>query len=127
MAAERAGVDVVLAEGDGILPAIARLPGGAYLLKAGRVGGGEDEAGSLAITRELIERVLDAAIAGEVDWEQDPDFPYEVAASAPGVEPPEDGLLVPRFLYTRADRVYEHAAIVPRVRDEVRALVAGGG
>ena len=34
---------------------------------------------------------------------------------------------MPRLLYTRADRVYEHAAIVPRVRDEVRAIVARAG
>ena len=31
---------------------------------------------------------------------------------------------MPRLLYTRADRVYEHAAIVPRVRSEVAALIA---
>ena len=62
--------------------------------------------------------------AGAVSWETDPDFGYEVAASVPGVEAPEDGLLVPRLLYTRADRVYEHAAIVPRVRAEVAALIA---
>ncbi len=68
-------------------------------------------------------RVLDAAAAGEVEWEVDPDFGYEVAAKVPGVDPPEDGLLMPRFLYTRADRVYEHAAIVARVRDEVTRLI----
>lgn len=113
--------------GDGLLPAVARLASGAYLLKAGRVGGGEGARGSMAITEQFVTRVLDSALAGEVEWEHDPDFPYEVAAAVPGVESPEDGLLVPRFLYRRADRVYEHAAIVPRVRDEVARLVAAAG
>ena len=107
-----------------MLPAVARLGGGSFLLKSGRVGGAEDEAGSREIAEGLVRIVLDAALAGDVEWEQDPDFPYEVAASVPGVEFPDDGLLLPRLLYTRADRVYEHAAIVPRVRDEVRALIA---
>lgn len=114
----------MLVHGEGPVPAVARLESGAYLLKAGRVGGAEGEPGSMAITERFVARVLDAALAGEVEWEQDPDFPYEVAASVPGVEPPEDGLLMPRFLYRRADRVYEHAAIVPRLRDDVRRLVA---
>jgi hypothetical protein len=79
----------------------------------------------MAIEERLVASVLDAALAGGVEWEVDPDFGYEVAASVPGIEPPDDGLLLPRLLYTRADRVYEHAAIVPRVRAEVRALVSG--
>lgn len=104
---------------------MARLSGGErYLLKAGRVGGSEEERGSLPIGEQLVTRVLDAELAGAVIWEVDPDFGYEVAASVPGVEPPEDGLLLPRLLYTRADRVYEHAATVPRVRADVAALTA---
>jgi ATP-dependent phosphoenolpyruvate carboxykinase len=110
-------------EGDGVLPAVARLAGGAYLLKAGRVGGAEGEAGSREIPASLVERVLDAALADDVEWERDPDFPYEVAARVPGVEPPDDGLLLPRFLYRRADRVYEHAAIIARVREDVVRLL----
>jgi phosphoenolpyruvate carboxykinase (ATP) len=113
--------------GEGVLPAVARLGESAYLLKAGRVGGPEGEPGSLAISEDVVTRVLDAALGGAVEWERDPDFGYEVAASVPGVEPPEDGLLLPRLLYTRADRVYEHAAIVPRVRAEVAGLVARAG
>jgi ATP-dependent phosphoenolpyruvate carboxykinase len=110
--------------GDGVLPAVARLGENAYLLKAGRVGGTEDEAGSREITEDLVATVLDAALAGRVEWESDPDFGYEVAAGVPGVERPYDGLLLPRLLYARADRVYEHAAIVPHVRAKVQALIA---
>lgn len=123
MARDR-GIAGVFASGEGILPAVARLGGGRYLLKAGRVGGPDGEPGSLAIGEQLVAAVVDAAVAGEVTWETDPDFGYEVAAVVPRVAAPEDGLLLPRLLYTRADRVYEHAAIVPRVRAEVAALIA---
>ena len=79
----------------------------------------------MAIGERFVASVLDAAaLRIRVEWETDPDFGYEVAAAVPGIEPPEDGLLMPRLLYTRADRVYEHAAIVPRVRSEVAALIA---
>ncbi len=114
----------MFAAGEGVLPAVARLGGDRYLLKAGRVGGSEGERGSMAIGERFVASVLDAALADRVEWETDPDFGYEVAAVVPGIEPPEDGLLMPRLLYTRADRVYEHAAIVPRVRSEVAALIA---
>ena len=109
-----------------MLPAVARLGEGRYLLKAGRVGGSDGQPGSLEISEGLIARVLDAARARDVAWETDPDFGYEVAAAVPGVTAPEDGLLLPRLLYTRADRVYEHAAIVPRVRAQVARLIASG-
>ena len=39
-----------------------------------------------------------------------------MATSIPGIDPAESGVLVPRFHYTRTDRVYEHAALVPEVR-----------
>jgi ATP-dependent phosphoenolpyruvate carboxykinase len=121
LAAER-GLDAAFVEDDGILPAVARMEGGRFLLKSGRVGGAEGEAGSREISESLVTTVIDAALRGEVQWEEDPDFGYEVAAAVPGVEPPDDGLLLPRLLYTRADRVYEHAEIVPRVQEQVRGL-----
>ena len=117
-------IDAVLVDVDGVLPAVARLTDGRFLLKAGRIGGPEGETGSREIPESLVTTVLDAALAGEVEWETDPDFGYQVAASVPGVEFPDDGLLLPRLLYTRADRVYEHAAIVPRVRERVRELTS---
>jgi len=111
-------------EGDGLLPALARLGERVYLVKSGRIGGPPEETGSMAIEEDFVAAVLDAALAGRVGWEPDPDFGYEVAGAAPGVEPPADGLLLPRLLYARADRVYEHAAMVPRLRPDVAALVA---
>ncbi len=55
----------------------------AYLLTAGRVGG--SGAASREIDAGLVGRVLDAAMASEVDWEADPDFFYELPMETPGV------------------------------------------
>jgi ATP-dependent phosphoenolpyruvate carboxykinase len=119
----------VLVEDDGLLPALAKLPAGdpdTYLLKEGLVGGPEGRPGCRRVEPEIVARALDAALAGKVEWEQDPDFGYLVAAAIPGVEPPDDGLFLPRFLYARNGRVYEHAEMVPRVREERAALLPAG-
>jgi hypothetical protein len=108
----------VLVDDDALLPAIAKLADlpETYLLKEGLVGGPEGATGALEVEPGFVGSVLDAALAGEVVWERDPDFGYEVAAAASGVAFPDDGLLLPRLLYSRSGRVYEHAALVAETR-----------
>ena len=103
-----------------LLERLAAAGRDAYLLKAGRVGGGAEERGSRSITESEVAAVLDGVVAGSIEWEEDPDFGYGVATVVPGL-PPADGLLLPRMLYRRADRVYEHAALVPKVKARRRA------
>jgi phosphoenolpyruvate carboxykinase (ATP) len=128
-----AGV-LLLAAGDGARDAgagaAARLAealaaGGApaYLVTAGRVGGAAEELGSREIAAPLVARVLDAAIAGAVDWEVDPDFGWELPMDLPGLDVEERRILVPRFLYARTDRVYDYAAMVPRLRRQRAAAL----
>lgn len=117
--------EVVTVDDDGLLPLIARISVDPprYLVKAGRVGGPEGERGSLAISAGERERALDAARAPEAEWEADPDLGVELLVSgAPDV--PEE-LLVPRFLYRRADRIYEYAAAMPAAREELQRMLAG--
>ena len=52
----------------------------AYLVKFGRVGGADPER-SIEITRDHAAAILDAIAGGTVEWEQDPDFGYRVAAA----------------------------------------------
>ncbi len=100
----------------------------AYLVTAGRVGGLPDEPRSKPIEPALAARVLDAALAGQVDWEVDPDFGYELPMDLPGLEAAERRVLVPRFLYARTDRVYDYAAMVPaRQRERAARLAAVPG
>jgi phosphoenolpyruvate carboxykinase (ATP) len=88
-----------------------------YLLKAGRVGGTDPE-GSVEIEAEHAAAILNAVLAGTVEWELDPDFGYRVAAEVPGIEGRDRFLLIPRFLYARTERVYEYAALVPELKRE---------
>jgi phosphoenolpyruvate carboxykinase (ATP) len=89
----------------------------AYLLTAGRVGGADGPL-SREIDAGLVSGVIDAAIAGDVVWEADPDFGYELPMELPGLEADDRRVLVPRFLYARTDRVYDYAAMVPVAQRE---------
>ncbi|MEJ7876783.1 MAG: hypothetical protein WKF62_08985 [Solirubrobacterales bacterium] len=108
--------EIVRVEDDGLLPLIARLEATPprLLLKSGRVGGAEGERGSLAITERDLELALGAALSRTAEWERDPDLGVDLLVSdVPGVD---QGLLVPRFLYRRADRIYEYASAVPEAK-----------
>ena len=83
----------------------------------GRVGGADPER-SIEIARDHVAAILDAIAAGTVEWEQDPDFGYGVAAAVPGIEGRDRFILIPRFLYARTERVYEYAALVPELKRE---------
>jgi phosphoenolpyruvate carboxykinase (ATP) len=88
-----------------------------YLLKVGRVGG-TDPVDSLEVKDEHVAAILNAVLAGTVEWEPDPDFGYRVAAEVPGIHGRDRFLLIPRFLYARTGRAYEYAALVPKLKHE---------
>ena len=113
--------EVVEASDDGLFPLIARLDAGRFFLKSGRVGGAEGERGSLAITDADRQAALAAAKAPDAAWEADPDLEVELLVS--GVEGVDEGLLVPRFLYRRADRIYEYAAAMPEAKKRFQELI----
>jgi phosphoenolpyruvate carboxykinase (ATP) len=98
-------------------------PGDSYLLKSGRVGGGDPER-SIEIGEHHATAILDAIGAGTIEWELDPDFGYRVAAAVPGIEGRDRFLLIPRFLYARTERVYEYAALVPELKRERAAKLS---
>jgi hypothetical protein len=83
-----------------------------YLFKVGLIGGPAGSAGALGADPGWITGVLQAALAGELLWETDPDFGYETAAVVPGLEGEAADAFCPRLLYGAADRVYEHAELV---------------
>ena len=108
--------ELVEASDDGVLPLIARIDAEPprIFLKSGRVGGSEGETGSLEITEEDRRAALTAAASPDARWERDPDLGVDLLAS--GAHGVDEGLLVPRFLYRRADRIYEYAAAMPEAK-----------
>ena len=117
--------ELVEAPDDGVLPLIARLGEDPprFFVKSGRVGGNAGERGSREITAADRTAALAAAQDPSAEWEVDPDLEVELLASgAPGVD---EGLLMPRFLYRRADRIYEYAAEMPAAKRRFSSLVSG--
>jgi len=93
-----------------------------FALKQGCVAGPPDRPGCRAVEGELTEAVLDAALAGKVGWERDPDFSYDVPAEVPGLDEARGRALLPRLLYADHDRVYEHAGLVAAKKRERWAI-----
>ncbi len=92
--------------------AFAAASGPLLLLKEGVVAGPAGVSGCFEIEPDLIRSLLAAAVDGRIQWERDPDFGYELAAAAHGIEGTAADALCPRLLYAAADRVYEHADLV---------------
>jgi phosphoenolpyruvate carboxykinase (ATP) len=110
-----------------VLAALGASGAPAYLLKEGRVGGNDPEL-SIEVSDRHARAILEAIAAGTIEWEVDPDFRYRIAAAVPGIDGRDRFVCVPRFLYARTDRVYEHAALVPQLkRRRVERLEAVGG
>lgn len=111
--------------GNELLARLRGCGGQLYAIKQGSVGGPSDRQGCFAIGADLIGAVLEAAVAGTIAWETDPDFGYDVPAGVPGIEGDAARALLPRLLYSDNDRAYEHADLVAAKKRE-RAAIASG-
>jgi phosphoenolpyruvate carboxykinase (ATP) len=103
-------------QGNRLLELLATHPIQAYLLNTGRVGGkdGDDRSKKLKIphTSACVKGIAE----GTIEWTDDPDFRYQVAASVPEIDDPE--LLQPKRLYERQGRADEYSALVDRLKSE---------
>lgn len=93
-----------------------------FVLNTGRVGGPEDDERSRKVTPGVSGAIVAAVASGTVEWDEDPDFGYQVAVSVPGVD--DAGLLRPALLYREQGRSAEYAEIVSRLHEERRAHLA---
>lgn len=90
-----------------------------FLLNTGRVGGLEDDERSRKVTPAISGAIVAALAGGGIDWEEDPDFGYEVAVSVPGVD--DAAVLRPRLLYESQGRGAEYRSLVTALNKD-RAL-----
>jgi len=93
-----------------------------FVLNTGRVGGGDGHEGSKKVTIPYSSAIVQAIVQDTISWAADPDFGYEIAESAPGVDDPE--VLQPRRLYQRQGRLDEYDAMVARMKRERREYLA---
>jgi phosphoenolpyruvate carboxykinase (ATP) len=89
-----------------------------YLMNTGRVGGGDGDDRSKKVRIPHSSAVVEGIVAGTIDWTEDPDFGYQVAASVPGID--DDELLQPRRLYDRQGRNVEYTDTVTHLKKRRR-------
>ena len=94
-----------------------------YLFNTGRVGGGPDVDGSKKVRIAHSATVQEGILNGDIEWEEDPDFGYDVATSIPGFDDPE--LLQPRRLYEAQGRGDEYEEIVATLKQQRTDYLAG--
>ncbi|HEV3474757.1 MAG TPA: phosphoenolpyruvate carboxykinase [Actinomycetota bacterium] len=103
-------------QGNRFLELLDGHPMQVFLMNTGRVGGreGDDRAKKVKIPHSSA--IVEAIAEGTIQWDLDPDFGYEVAASVPGIDDQE--LLQPRRLYERQGRSGEYEDLVERFKSE---------
>ncbi|MGI8440031.1 MAG: phosphoenolpyruvate carboxykinase [Thermoleophilaceae bacterium] len=89
-----------------------------YLMNTGRVGGSEEQEGSRKVEIKHSSAIVKAIAEGTIEWEDDPDFGYRVAASVPDLSEDDGPVLRPTELYEAQGREDEHARFVERLKGE---------
>jgi phosphoenolpyruvate carboxykinase (ATP) len=107
--------------GNRMLDLLDSHPMRVYVLNTGRVGG-TAEPNSKKVTIPYSSAMVQAIAADTIEWEEDPDFGYDVARSLPGIDDIE--ILQPRRLYQRQGRGDEYQAAVARIKRERREYLS---
>jgi len=95
-----------------------------YLMNTGRVGGRDEDERSKKVRIQHSSAMVKGIAEGTIEWEEDSDFGYLVAASVPGMEGEDLEILQPRKLYERQARTDEYKQMVERLKNERREYMA---
>lgn len=98
---------------------------GVYLMSTGRVGGGEEQPGSKKVKIPHSSAIVKGIAENTIEWVEDPDFGYLVAAHVPGIDAEDEDLLSPRSLYEAQGRGEEYQKLVDSLKAERREYLAG--
>jgi phosphoenolpyruvate carboxykinase (ATP) len=91
-----------------------------YLMNTGRVGGGDAHEGSKKVRIHHSSAIVKGIAEGTIEWQEDSDFGYLVAASIPEIEGDDIEILQPRKLYERQGRTDEYNQMVEKLKNERR-------
>ncbi len=103
-------------QGNRLLELLATHPIQAFLLNTGRVGGKDGDERSKKLKIPHTSACVKGVAEDTIEWVDDPDFRYQVAAGVPEIDDPE--LLQPKRMYERQGRAEEYAALVDRLKSE---------
>ena len=87
-------------------------------MNTGRVGGGEDVAGSKKVKIQHSSAIVKAIAEGTIEWQKDADFGYETAKLVPEFQKGDEDLLNPKMLYEKHNRLEEYGEQVKRLKEE---------
>src|SRR3954463_5188567 len=89
-----------------------------YLMNTGRVGGPDDDDRSEKVRIPHSSAIVKGVAEGTIEWQEDPDFGYQVARSVPGIDESDAAVLRPRELYESQGRSDDYAKIVETLKSE---------
>ncbi len=89
-----------------------------YIMNTGRIGGPEDDDRSAKVRIPHSSAIVKGVAEGTIEWQDDSDFGYQVAARVPDIDEGDGGLLRPRELYDSQGRGEEYTKIVERLKSE---------
>jgi phosphoenolpyruvate carboxykinase (ATP) len=89
-----------------------------YLMNTGRVGGSDEVEGSKKVRIKHSSAIVKGIAEGTIEWTDDPDFGYQVAASVPGIEESDSAVLRPKELYESQGRADDYDKIVETLKGE---------
>jgi phosphoenolpyruvate carboxykinase (ATP) len=89
-----------------------------YLMNTGAVGGGEHDPMGIDVKISHSSAIIAGIVSGTIEWQEDPDFGYSIAASVPNFDNIE--ILQPRRLYEREGRLDEYNEIVAKLTEDRR-------
>jgi phosphoenolpyruvate carboxykinase (ATP) len=88
-----------------------------YVMNTGRVGGADGDERSHKVRIPHSSAIVKGIAEGTIEWEDDPDFGYQVAKSVPGIDA-DDPVLRPRELYESQGRQEDYQKIVDTLKTE---------
>jgi phosphoenolpyruvate carboxykinase (ATP) len=99
-------------------------PADVYLMNTGWIVD-DVGAGSKKVKVRHSSACVQAIAEGGIDWVEDADFGYALAAHVPGIEPDDEDLLRPRARFEALGRLDEYDAWVTKLNSERSAFLRG--
>ncbi|MGH3011572.1 MAG: phosphoenolpyruvate carboxykinase [Gaiellaceae bacterium] len=112
-------------QGNRFLELLAEHPLEVYLMNTGSVGGPVADARSRKVRIRHSSAIVKGIAEGTIEWQDDPDFGYQVARHVPGIDAEDELVLRPRELYEAQGRLDEYEARVERLHTERREFLSG--
>jgi phosphoenolpyruvate carboxykinase (ATP) len=112
-------------QGNRFLELLAEHPLEVYLMNTGSVGGPVADERARKVRIKHSSAIVKGIAEGTIEWQDDPDFGYQIARHVPGIEGEDEAVLRPRELYEAQGRADEYAAQVERLHRERREFLSG--